>query len=72
MAISLDRIIVGANESILVQIQGSVERSLCIQVSKSGRCFVSGPFNNNRKLFELSIDGMREVPETDRDEALGL
>ena len=70
MAISMDRITVGANESIFVNIQGSSERCVIIQVSRSGRCFVTAPFNNKRKIFELLIEGLRETTEEARNEAV--
>ena len=72
MAISLDHVVVGANESIFVKIQGSAERSILISVSKSGRCFVAAPYNANKKVFELSIDGMGQVAISEAAQALGL
>lgn len=70
MSVSLDRISVGANESIFVNIQGSAERCLIVQVSRIGRCFVTAPFNSERKNFELTIHGMTEVTEKELNEAV--
>jgi len=72
MSVSLDRIDIGANESLFINIQGSTERSLWVSVSKSGRCFVVAPYNTKRKVFELTINGIDEVAEEERARVLGL
>ena len=66
MSITLDKIVVGANESIFVSIQGSAERSILPSVSKSGRCFIAAPQNTERKTFELATNGMKEVAEEEQ------
>jgi hypothetical protein len=70
VSIKLSHIDVGLGESIFVQNQGSSEESILVQVSEDGRCFISGPSNQNSTMFELTIEGMKEIEPSEAHKVL--
>ena len=70
MPVHLDKVSVERGESFFVFIEDSAEKCLHIKVSNNGHCFVSGPFNTNQRVFELTIEGMKETSAEERDKSL--
>ena len=59
MSVPLDRISMREGNSICVQVDGSAELCLFLQVLNKS-LHIQGPMNVNRKVFELTSGGLKE------------